>query len=293
VADEGKKLRRFLNLGGKGAGATGQGASSSEEVLPGQDDAVLSDAVIGLEPLPVVRERTVVMRAVGLTKIYSAISERGGSGREALELFRGLDLRVHAGEMVAIVGESGAGKSSLLHLLAALDTPTAGEVWCGESRLSSFTPRQAAEFRNRDVGYVWQFHYLLPEFSAVENVAMPLLARGMRRAGALERAAFWLGEVGLSDRTKNRSGELSGGEQQRVSLARALVTEPKILLADEPTGDLDDRTAEAVFGLIQRLHEAHGLTSVLVTHNLEFARRCDRVLRLRKGQLESAESLAG
>jgi lipoprotein-releasing system ATP-binding protein len=225
---------------------------------------------------------------VGLTKIYAAVSDGRGAGR-ALELFRGLDLKVHAGEMVAIVGESGAGKSSLLHLLAALDTPTAGEVWCGENRLSGFTPAQAAEYRNRDVGYVWQFHYLLPEFSALENAAMPLLARGMRRPAALEKARFWLGEVGLAERAEHRSGELSGGEQQRVSLARSLVTEPKILLADEPTGDLDDRTAEAVFELIQRLHEAHGLTSVLVTHNLEFARRCDRVLRLRKGQLEMVE----
>jgi lipoprotein-releasing system ATP-binding protein len=244
-----------------------------------------------LEPLPAVRERTVVMRAVGLTKIYAAVSEGAGSARAALELFRGLDLKVHAGEMVAIVGESGAGKSSLLHLLAALDTPTAGEVWCGESRLSSFTPRQAADFRNRDVGYVWQFHYLLPEFSALENVAMPLLARGDRRGVALEKAGFWLGEVGLGDRAAHRSGELSGGEQQRVSLARALVTEPKILLADEPTGDLDGKTAEAVFGLIQRLHDAHGLTSLLVTHNLEFAERCDRVLRLRDGRLEDARAL--
>ena len=253
-----------------------------------------------LEPLPVVRERTVVMRAVGLTKIYAAVASSGGSSRKdsasqgssskgsarpALELFRGLDLKVHAGEMVAIVGESGAGKSSLLHLLAALDTPTAGEVWCGEARLSSFTPKQAAEFRNRDVGYVWQFHYLLPEFSALENAAMPLLARGMRRAEALEKAQFWLAEVGLGDRAEHRSGELSGGEQQRVSLARALVTEPRLLLADEPTGDLDGKTAEAVFSLIQRLHEAHGLTSVLVTHNLEFAERCDRVLKLREGRL--------
>jgi lipoprotein-releasing system ATP-binding protein len=238
-----------------------------------------------LEPLPIVRERTVVMRAVGLTKVYEEIPGEGGSGRGALELFRGLDLRVHAGEMVAIVGESGAGKSTLLHLLAALDKPTAGDVWCGESRLGEFTAREAAEFRNRDVGYVWQFHYLLPEFSAVENVAMPLLARGVGRAVAMERAGFWLGEVGLGGRTANRSGELSGGEQQRVSLARALVTEPKILLADEPTGDLDGKTAEAVFQVIRRLHDAHGLTSVLVTHSLEFAKRCDRVLRLRDGRL--------
>jgi lipoprotein-releasing system ATP-binding protein len=241
-----------------------------------------------LEPLPGLRERTVVMRAVGLTKVYPAVS--GGTGRGELELFRGLNLNVHAGEMVAIVGESGAGKSTLLHLLAALDKPTDGEVWCGENRVNGFTAKQAAEFRNRDVGYVWQFHYLLPEFSAVENVAMPLLARGVGRGMAMEKAAYWLGEVGLGDRTANRSGELSGGEQQRVSLARALVTEPKILLGDEPTGDLDDKTAEAVFGLIQRLHEAHGLTSVLVTHNLEFARRCDRVLRLRKGTLAEEAS---
>ncbi len=243
-----------------------------------------------LEPLPVAMQRSVVMRAVGLTKVYAAFSQDAGSAqteRLALELFRGLDLKVHAGEMVAIVGESGAGKSSLLHLLAALDRPTAGEVWCGESRLSSFTARQAAEFRNRDVGYVWQFHYLLPEFSALENVAMPLLARGDRRMSALDQARAWLAEVGLGDRASHRSGELSGGEQQRVSLARALVTDPKILLADEPTGDLDTKTAEAVFGLIQRLHAAHGLTSVLVTHNLAFAGRCDRVLRLREGRLES------
>jgi lipoprotein-releasing system ATP-binding protein len=170
-------------------------------------------------------------------------------------------------------------------LLAALDKPTAGEVWVGDARLSTFTAKQAADFRNRDVGYVWQFHYLLPEFTALENVAMPLLARGMGRASALERARAWLGEVGLAERSEHRSGELSGGEQQRVSLARALVTEPGILLADEPTGDLDGKTAEAVFSLIQRLHGAHGLTSVIVTHSLEFAGRCGRVLQLRDGRL--------
>ena len=231
-----------------------------------------------LEPLLNTAEARPVLRAVGLTKAYS-------TGRGELELFRGLDLTIQQGEMVAIVGESGSGKSSLLHLLAALDRPTSGEVWCGEQRLSRFTERQASEFRNKDVGYVWQFHYLLPEFTAVENVAMPLLARGIGRRTALERAKRWLGEVGLAGRDEHRSGELSGGEQQRVSLARALVTEPKILLADEPTGDLDVTTAETVFGLLRGLHATHGLTSVMVTHNLEFAGRCDRMLRLRDGRL--------
>ena len=230
-----------------------------------------------LEPL-VHQDADVVLRAVELTKTYT-------TGRGQLELFRNLDLEVHAGEMVAVVGESGAGKSSLLHLLAALDRPTSGDVWCGTSRLSEFTPRQAADFRNRDIGYVWQFHYLLPEFTAVENVAMPLLSRGNSRKSAIDQAMTWLAEVGLSDRATHRSGELSGGEQQRISLARALVTRPKLLLADEPTGDLDGKTADTVFELIQRLHRAHGLASVLVTHNLDFAARCDRVLRLRDGRL--------
>jgi lipoprotein-releasing system ATP-binding protein len=247
-----------------------------------------------------------MLRAEGLTKIYPAVNPThrdnaamngapagGGDGaRGEVVLFRGLDFEVATGEMVAIVGESGSGKSSLLHLLAALDRPTEGDVWVGEAgagqvRLGELNARQAAEFRNRDVGYVWQFHYLLPEFTAVENVAMPLLARGVGRAQAMEKARAWLGEVGLAARAGHRSGELSGGEQQRVSLARALVTGPKLLLADEPTGDLDGKTAEAVFGLIQTLHGEHGLTSVLVTHNMEFAMRCRRVLRLKDGVLRA------
>ncbi len=221
------------------------------------------------------------IRVQDLRKSYAG----KGLGHGELELFRGLSFTVAPGELVAIVGESGAGKSSLLHLLAALDRPTAGEVWVEKRQLSTLNSTQAADFRNREIGYVWQFHYLMPEFTAVENVAMPLLARGEAKAASLATAKQWLAEVGLADRAEHRSGELSGGEQQRVSLARALVTEPKILLADEPTGDLDGRTAEAVFGLIQRLHAAHGLTSVLVTHNLHFAGRCDRVLRLEDGVL--------
>jgi lipoprotein-releasing system ATP-binding protein len=242
-----------------------------------------------------------MLRAEGLTKIYPAVAgsgraggaggragDAGNGGRGEVVLFRGLDFSAAAGEMVAIVGESGSGKSSLLHLLAALDRPTEGDVWVAGTRLGGLNARQAAEFRNREVGYVWQFHYLQPEFTALENVAMPLLARGEPRATALEKARTWLGEVGLAARAGHRSGELSGGEQQRVSLARALVTGPKLLLADEPTGDLDGKTAEAVFGLIQKLHGEHGLTSVLVTHNMEFAMRCGRVLRLRDGALRAS-----
>jgi len=237
-------------------------------------------------------DATALLRAIGLTKIYPAVaahpretSSNVLSSGEVV-LFRNLDFSIAAGEMVAIVGESGTGKSSLLHLLAALDRPTAGAVWLGDTNLSRLNPRQAAEFRNRDVGYVWQFHYLLPEFTALENVAMPLLARGVGHAEALQQASRWLDQVGLSARADHRSGELSGGEQQRVSLARALVTGPKLLLADEPTGDLDGKTAEAVLSLIQKLHHEHRLTSVLVTHNLDFAQRCGRVLRLRDGQLQ-------
>lgn len=207
------------------------------------------------------------------------------TGRGRLVLFDGLDLDVQEGEMLAIVGESGAGKSTLLHMMGALDAPSSGDVYCASTQVNQLTSRQAAQFRNREIGYVWQFHYLLPEFTAIENVAMPLLARGEKKALALERAAKWLKEVELSDRATHRAGELSGGEQQRVSLARALVTEPRILLADEPTGDLDARTSGVVFDLIERLHRAFRLTSVIVTHNMALAQRCSRILRLESGRL--------
>jgi lipoprotein-releasing system ATP-binding protein len=222
-----------------------------------------------------------VLRAVALEKTYAPLTP----GSTGLRLFRDLSLEVAAGEMVAIVGQSGAGKSSLLHLLAALDKPTSGDVWCGDVHVTSLSAAQAGDYRNRDIGYVWQFHYLLPEFTALENVAMPLLARGNDRKQALAEAAKWLERVELGDRGHHRSGELSGGEQQRLSIARALITQPKLLLADEPTGDLDTVTAEHIFRLLQRLHREHALASVLVTHNLEFASRCDRVLRLRDGCL--------
>jgi lipoprotein-releasing system ATP-binding protein len=219
-----------------------------------------------------------ILRVERLRKDYA-------TGRGPLALFEDISFRVAKGDLLAIVGESGAGKSTLLHILGALDTSTSGNVYFCSTLLRFPSPRQSAEFRNREVGYVWQFHYLLPEFTAAENVAMPLLARGESRKPALAKARHWLNEVELNDRAEHRSGELSGGEQQRVSLARALITEPKVLLADEPTGDLDGRTADVVFSLIERLHHDHGLTSLIVTHNAGLARRCSRVLRLEKGQV--------
>jgi len=222
--------------------------------------------------------KTPIIQVQNLEKTYT-------TARGSLTLFQGLSLDVKSGEMVAIVGQSGAGKSTLLHILGSLDTPTAGTVTCASVNVAQLSPQEAAAFRNREIGYVWQFHYLLPEFTALENVAMPLLARGLRKSEALAAAAKWLGEVGLEDRGDHRPGELSGGEQQRVALARALVNNPRLLLADEPTGDLDESTAGCVFDLIERLHASHGLTSILVTHNMELAARCSRILRLESGRL--------
>jgi lipoprotein-releasing system ATP-binding protein len=207
------------------------------------------------------------------------------TARGPLTLFRHLHLEVEPGELVAIVGQSGAGKSTLLHILGALDAPSAGRVYCASTNVAELNPRQAAAFRNRTIGYVWQAHYLLPEFTAQENVAMPLLAQGQSRREALAIAANWLREVGLEDRREHRPGELSGGEQQRVALARALVNRPRVLLADEPTGDLDETNAVLVFDLLQRLHASYQLTSVVVTHNMDLAARCSRVLRLEGGRL--------
>ena len=218
-----------------------------------------------------------LLRVRNLKKVFR-------SGNSDLVLFENLSFQLQAGEMLAIVGESGAGKSTLLHILGVLDTASAGDVYFAQVDLAKLSEDAAAEFRSRELGFVWQFHYLLPEFTAAENVAMPLLMRGVVRREAEHEALHWLQEVGLADRASHRSGELSGGEQQRVALARALITKPKILMADEPTGDLDNRTAEAVFNLIARLHRGYRLTSLIVTHNLGFARRCDRVLRLERGQ---------
>jgi lipoprotein-releasing system ATP-binding protein len=221
-----------------------------------------------------------VLRVENLRKVFR-------SGDHDLVLFDGLTFSVAQGEMLAIVGESGCGKSTLLHILGALDRASSGEVFFGDTQLTGLSDEAAADFRGRDLGYVWQFHYLLPEFSALENIAMPLLmsANGKQKRSPYDRAAGWLKEIGLSDRGHHRPGELSGGEQQRIALARALVAGPKVLLADEPTGDLDNKSAEMVFELISRLHRDRQLTSVIVTHNMDFARRCTRVLRLSGGRL--------
>ena len=223
-----------------------------------------------------------ILRVEGLRKSFA-------SGASELVLFDNLSFRVFKGEMLAVVGESGTGKSTLLHLLGALEVPSEGTVHCAGLNLSSLGEAGAADFRNRTIGYVWQFHYLLPEFTAVENIAMPLLVRGRPRREAESEALCWLREVGLEARATHRPGELSGGEQQRVALARALISRPRLLLADEPTGDLDNRTAETVFDLIRRLHGEYGLTSLIATHNLGFARRCDRVLRLQNGVVEEVK----
>ncbi len=230
------------------------------------------------EPVPALPSKLVDVR--GLRKVYGK-----------LILFEAINFCVREREMLAIVGQSGAGKSTLLHILGALDTASEGEVYFGSTLLRSLTPVEAADFRNREIGYVWQFHYLLPEFTAAENVALPLLARGKSKKEAMQEAIHWLDEVGLADRSTHRAGELSGGEQQRVSMARALVTKPKLLLADEPTGDLDNQTAEALFSLLESLHASYGLTSILVTHNMALAGRCDRVLRLAHGRVEEVSSL--
>jgi len=219
------------------------------------------------------------LRVTDLKKVFR-------SGESDLVLFENLSFAVRKGEMLAIVGESGAGKSTLLHILAALERASYGDVYCADLQLNSLADDAAADFRNREIGFVWQFHYLLPEFTALENVAMPLLLRGQPLQAVQGEATRWLREVGLEARGHHRSGELSGGEQQRVALARALITAPKILLADEPTGDLDGRTAESVFALIARLHRDYQLTSLIATHNIAFARRCQRVLRLHQGHVE-------
>jgi lipoprotein-releasing system ATP-binding protein len=207
------------------------------------------------------------------------------SGTQEITPLAGVSFSVEPGEMIAIVGPSGSGKSTLLHLLGALDTPTNGEVYFAGNSLWALTEENRAEYRNRTVGFVWQRHHLLSDFTAAENVAMPLLVQGQAPQESIQTATKWLAEVGLRGRGPQRANELSGGEQQRVAIARALVNQPALLLADEPTGDLDERNAEGVFELMRRLHESHHLTTVLATHNQWLAERADRLFLLEHGQL--------
>ena len=211
-----------------------------------------------------------------------SLSKTYRSAEVPVQVFDGIDLDAERGEMLAIVGPSGIGKSTLLHLLGGLDRPDHGSVRVADRDLTSMTNDEMARFRNRNVGFVFQFHHLLPEFSAVENVAMPGWIARMQKDEALRKAAALLAELGLEPRAKHFPNQLSGGEQQRVAIARALLTDPVLFLADEPTGNLDLETSEKVFDLMRECHQKRGLTSVIVTHNPDLAARCDRVFEMKK-----------
>jgi lipoprotein-releasing system ATP-binding protein len=221
------------------------------------------------------------VEARGLNKSYQVANTR-------LHVIRDLNLRVFKGEMVAIVGASGAGKSTLLHLLGGLDRPDSGDVRVGEVDVARISDAQLVAFRNKHVGFVFQFHHLLPEFSAVENAEMPLRIARVTATDARPRATSLLQRVGLGERLEHRPGMLSGGEQQRVAVARALVMQPSLLLADEPTGDLDETTADALHRLLREMHAEFGLTAVIATHNPRLAAQCDRILRLESGSLHDS-----
>jgi lipoprotein-releasing system ATP-binding protein len=218
------------------------------------------------------------IRTIDLTKSYR-------SGDTELVIFENLSLEIPPGERLALVGESGVGKSTLLHLLGGLDRPNYGRILFGERDITSLGQAELADFRNRQIGFVWQTHHLLPEFTALENVMMPLLVRGSERTSAAVKARQRLEEMGLNSRATHRAGELSGGEQQRVAIARALVPDPQVLLADEPTGNLDHKTGEKIADLFSEVHRQNRITSVFVTHSIVFANRCDRILRLEAGRL--------
>jgi lipoprotein-releasing system ATP-binding protein len=212
-------------------------------------------------------------------------------GKE-IEVLKCIDLTLAPADRVAIIGTSGAGKSTLLHVLGALDRPSSGSLHFNGTDILALSPRAMAEFRNRSIGFMFQFHHLLPEFTAVENVMMPALIRRTPKREARELAKFWLDSVGLSHRLTHRPGELSGGEQQRVALARALMGKPALLLADEPTGNLDDHTSAGIHELFEKMNEEHGTALLIVTHNTSLARRMPRQLRMIEGRLEPVKDEA-
>jgi lipoprotein-releasing system ATP-binding protein len=214
----------------------------------------------------------------GLNKVYQL-------GAQRIHVLRDLDLHVAYGEMVAIVGASGVGKSTLLHLLGGLDRADSGQIIVADTDLRALDDSSLVRFRNRNVGFVFQFHHLMPEFDATENVEMPMRVARESGSVARRRAVDLLSRVGLGERLKHRPSEMSGGEQQRVAVARALAMKPALLLADEPTGDLDEATADSLHELLKNMHAEHGLTSVIATHNPRLAAACKRVLRLERGQL--------
>jgi len=218
----------------------------------------------------------------------SSLNKRYHVGDQTIHVLRDLDLEVERGEMVAVVGASGVGKSTLLHLIGGLDRADAGTIRIGDTVVTTLADPELVAFRNRHVGFVFQFHHLLPEFTALENAEMPLRIARLRARDAAPRASALLERVGLGDRLQHRPGMLSGGEQQRVAVARALVMRPALLLADEPTGDLDEATAEALHTLLRQMHAEHGLTALLATHNPRLAAACDRTLRLEGGRLHPA-----
>jgi lipoprotein-releasing system ATP-binding protein len=222
------------------------------------------------------------IRAVGLSKSY-------GKGASAVQVFSNLSLELRAGEFVAVVGPSGCGKSTLLHLLAGIDEPDSGDVEIGGVALSSLDARRRARLRNESVGFVFQFHHLLPEFSAVENVSMPLRIAGFSRGDALRRSRDVLARVGLTNRDSHRPAELSGGELQRAAVARAVVANPRLIFADEPTGNLDRENAESIFELLRSLHAESGGTVVLVTHDRDLAARCDKIFMMSREGVRSLD----